>query len=80
VLEQTLTDPRSARILNPGLAECLIPPHADGPPGIDITFIDEDDAEINPLGSKGIGELAVVGVAPAIANAVLRVARCRPWH
>jgi xanthine dehydrogenase YagR molybdenum-binding subunit len=69
-LEQTATDPVSARILNPGLAEYLIPTHADAPPRIDITFVDETDTEINPLGSKGIGELAVVGVAPAIANAV----------
>jgi xanthine dehydrogenase YagR molybdenum-binding subunit len=70
LLEQTATDPDSARILNPGLAEYLIPTHADAPPRIDITFVDETDTEINPLGSKGIGELAVVGVAPAIANAV----------
>jgi xanthine dehydrogenase YagR molybdenum-binding subunit len=70
LLEQTATDPVSARILNPGLAEYLIPTHADAPPRIDITFVDETDTEINPLGSKGIGELAVVGVAPAIANAV----------
>jgi len=70
LLEQTATDPLSARILNPGLAEYLIPTHGDAPPRIDITFVDESDTEINPLGSKGIGELAVVGVAPAIANAV----------
>jgi xanthine dehydrogenase YagR molybdenum-binding subunit len=50
LLEQSATDPVSARILPPGLAEYLIPTHADAP-RIDITFIDESDTEINPLGS-----------------------------
>jgi xanthine dehydrogenase YagR molybdenum-binding subunit len=32
--------------------------------------VEEDDPHVNPLGVKGVGELALVGVAPAIANAV----------
>jgi len=80
LLEQTATDPLSARILNPGLAEYLIPTHRDAPPRIDITFVDESDTEINPLGSKGIGELAVVGVAAAMANAVFHATGRRIRH
>ncbi len=37
---------------------------------IDITFVDEDDAFVNPLGIKGIGEIGITGVPAAIANAV----------
>ena len=35
-----------------------------------VLFVDEDDPYVNPLGAKGIGEIAIVGMAPAIANAV----------
>lgn len=69
LLEGSATDPATARLLNPGLNEYLIPTHADAPP-INVTFIEEHDPDISPLGSKGIGELPVVGAAPAIANAV----------
>ncbi len=35
-----------------------------------MTWIDEDDPHVNPMGVKGIGELGIVGTAAAIANAV----------
>ena len=38
-------------------------------PDIDVIFVGEPDP-MNPIGVKGIGEVAIVGVAPAIANAV----------
>ena len=44
-------------------------------------FVDEDDPHVNPLGVKGLGEIALVGVAPAIANAVFHATgqpRARP--
>jgi xanthine dehydrogenase YagR molybdenum-binding subunit len=75
LLEASVTDRETARLLNPGLNEYLVPTHADVPP-IDVTFVDEHDSEINPLGVKGIAELGVIGVAPAIANAVFH-ATCR---
>lgn len=37
---------------------------------IDAFFVDEDDQHVNPLGAKEIAELALVGVGPAIANAL----------
>jgi xanthine dehydrogenase YagR molybdenum-binding subunit len=37
---------------------------------MEVIFVDERDPHVNPLGVKGIAELALVGVAPAIANAV----------
>jgi xanthine dehydrogenase YagR molybdenum-binding subunit len=69
LLEATSTDRGSARILNPGLNEYLVPANADVPP-IDVDFIDEQDDQLNVLGAKGIGELPVAGAAPAIAGAV----------
>ena len=37
---------------------------------IEAIFVEEDDEIVNPLGVKGLGELGIVGVAAAIANAV----------
>jgi len=37
---------------------------------MDVAFIEEEDRHVNPLGAKGLAELALVGVAPAVANAV----------
>ena len=37
---------------------------------IEVIFVDEHDEEINPLGIKGVGEIGIVGVAAAIANAI----------
>jgi xanthine dehydrogenase YagR molybdenum-binding subunit len=35
-----------------------------------VHFVDEEDPHVNPLGIKGLGEIALIGMAPAIANAV----------
>jgi xanthine dehydrogenase YagR molybdenum-binding subunit len=37
---------------------------------MDVIFVEELVPHVNPLGVKGIGEIAMVGVAPAIANAI----------
>ncbi|MGW3352759.1 xanthine dehydrogenase family protein molybdopterin-binding subunit [Nonomuraea rubra] len=68
LMEETLLDERSGRIVNASLAEQHIPTHADVP-DIDVRFVDRPDRQ-TPLGAKGIGELGIVGVAAAIANAV----------
>jgi xanthine dehydrogenase YagR molybdenum-binding subunit len=51
------------------LAEYHVPVNADIH-DIDVIFVHEDDDVVNPLGAKGLGEIGVVGVAAAIANAV----------
>lgn len=66
--EETLTDPRSGRIVGPNLAEYLIPTHADVPP-MEIVMVDEVDDYL-PEGVKGVGMLGHVGSSAAIANAV----------
>jgi xanthine dehydrogenase YagR molybdenum-binding subunit len=67
--EQAVFDPRSGRIMNADLAGYHIPVNADIP-AIDVILVPEDDPYINELGIKGIGEISICGVAPAIANAV----------
>ena len=69
LMESTLIDPRYGRYINNNFADYHVPVHADIPE-IDVLFADKPDLIINPMGSKGIGEIAIVGVAPAIANAV----------
>jgi xanthine dehydrogenase YagR molybdenum-binding subunit len=70
LMEQAIVDARNGRVPNANLAEYALPVHADTPATMDVIFVDEHDPYVNPLGVKGIGELAMVGVAPAIANAV----------
>jgi xanthine dehydrogenase YagR molybdenum-binding subunit len=69
MLEQTIPDPRTGRIVNRDLAEYHVPVNADVP-DIDIIFVDEDDPHVNPLGAKGIGEIGITGVCASIGNAV----------
>ena len=66
--EETLIDHRFGRIMNANIAEYHVPVHADVH-DIKVIFVDEPD-DSNPLGIKGVGEIGIVGVAAAIANAV----------
>jgi xanthine dehydrogenase YagR molybdenum-binding subunit len=70
LMEHSVVDVRNGRVSNANLAEYPLPVHADTPPVMDVLFIEEHDPHVNPLGAKGVGEIAMVGVAPAIANAV----------
>jgi xanthine dehydrogenase YagR molybdenum-binding subunit len=70
LMEHSVVDSRNGRVPNANFAEYAVPVHADAPPVMDVTFVDEDDPHVNPLGVKGLGEIAIVGVASAIANAV----------
>lgn len=51
------------------LASYHVPVCADVP-DIEAHWVDEHDPHLNPMGSKGIGEIGIVGTAAAIANAV----------
>jgi xanthine dehydrogenase YagR molybdenum-binding subunit len=44
---------------------------------IDAAFVDEVDPHVNVLGVKGLGEISLVGMAPAIANAVFHATGVR---
>ena len=67
--EETLIDHNLGRIMNPNIAEYHVPVNADVQ-DIKVIFVEEPDESINPLGIKGVGEIGIVGVAAAIANAI----------
>src|SRR5438874_507740 len=67
--EESVLDPRFGDYVNHDFAEYHIATNADVGT-IDVSWIDEDDPYINPMGAKGIGEVGIVGTAAAIANAV----------
>ena len=67
--EESVIDHVFGRIMNHNLAEYHVPVNADVH-DIEIIFVEEKDKIVNPLGVKGLGEIGIVGVASAIANAV----------
>jgi xanthine dehydrogenase YagR molybdenum-binding subunit len=67
--EATEIDHRYGRIMNPSLQHYHVPVNADIQ-AIETLFVEEDDTIVNPLGVKGMGELGMVGIPAAIANAV----------
>jgi xanthine dehydrogenase YagR molybdenum-binding subunit len=67
--EETVYDHKFGRIMNANIAEYHVPVNADIH-DIKVIFVEEADAKINSLGIKGVGEIGIVGVAAAIANAV----------
>ncbi len=69
MLEDTQYDPRSGAPINANLADYLLPVNADCPK-IDVTFLDYPDYHLDALGARGVGEIGLAGVAPAIAGAV----------
>ena len=69
LMEDLVIDHRFGRPINNNLADYHVPVNADIP-NIDVLFVNKKDPYLNPMGSKGIGEIALIGVAPAVANAV----------
>ncbi|MDQ8728705.1 xanthine dehydrogenase family protein molybdopterin-binding subunit [Bradyrhizobium sp. LHD-71] len=67
--EEAVYDHAFGRIMNANVAEYHMPVNADVH-DIKVIFVDEPDDQVNPLGIKGVGEIGIVGVAAAIANAV----------
>ena len=67
--EETQIDHQLGRYMNHSLAEYHIPVNADIGE-IDVVFVEEHDEIVNALGSKGVGEIGIVGVAAAVANAI----------
>ncbi|OBJ86619.1 xanthine dehydrogenase family protein molybdopterin-binding subunit [Mycobacterium asiaticum] len=69
LLEATLLDHRDGRIVNANMADYLVPVNADVP-ALNADFLAAEDPIADPIGVKGLGELVIVGVPAAIANAV----------
>jgi xanthine dehydrogenase YagR molybdenum-binding subunit len=69
--EQSLLDPRTGHVVNHDLAEYHVPSNADVD-DLQAHWLHEDDPHVNAMGSKGIGEIGIVGTAAAVVNAA--------WH
>jgi xanthine dehydrogenase YagR molybdenum-binding subunit len=67
--EESILDPRWGNFVTRSLADYHVPSNLDIG-RIDTIFINEEDTKVNKLGVKGIGEVGIVGVAGAVANAV----------
>jgi xanthine dehydrogenase YagR molybdenum-binding subunit len=71
IFEETLYDPRNGKPLNNNYADYLVATNADIP-GLDCIFVEYPDLHLNEYGARGIGEIGLAGVAPALTMAV--------WH
>jgi xanthine dehydrogenase YagR molybdenum-binding subunit len=67
--EHSVLDPRTGHYVNHDLAEYQIATCADIR-DIEVEWIEENDPHVNPMGTKGIGEIGIVGTAAAVANAI----------
>jgi xanthine dehydrogenase YagR molybdenum-binding subunit len=74
--EGSVMDREFGDYLNHDLAQYHVPACADIQ-DIEAAWVDEDDVELNPMGSKGIGEIGIVGTAAAVANAVFHATGTR---
>jgi xanthine dehydrogenase YagR molybdenum-binding subunit len=76
LFEATEMDAKAARYVNNNLADYLVPVNADIP-DIEIIMVPEEDERVNALGVKGIGEIGIVGMNAAVANAVFNATGIR---
>ena len=59
----------NGQLINPNLVDYVLPSLGDMPPIIDPICVEVPDRN-GPFGAKGVGESALIPVAPAIANAI----------
>jgi xanthine dehydrogenase YagR molybdenum-binding subunit len=76
LMEETIYDERTAQPINGSFADYLVPTCADLPEQ-DVTFLDYPDPIVNEYGARGVGEIGLAGVAPAIASAVYQATGIR---
>ncbi|MEZ0485231.1 xanthine dehydrogenase family protein molybdopterin-binding subunit [Fibrella aquatica] len=67
--EESVLDPRLGNFVTRSFADYHVPANLDIGE-LDAIFIEEDDQKANKMGVKGIGEVGIVGVAAAVANAI----------
>ena len=69
LMEEGVIDNRYGRWINNNFADYHVPVQADVP-HIEAVFVNKPDPILNPVGAKGMGEIAIIGFAAAVANAV----------
>ncbi|SDU52559.1 xanthine dehydrogenase family protein molybdopterin-binding subunit [Gordonia westfalica] len=67
--EESIRDPRFGHVVTQDLAEYHVPVHADIA-DVDAVWLDDPDEHATPMGSRGAGEIGIVGSAAAVVNAV----------
>jgi xanthine dehydrogenase YagR molybdenum-binding subunit len=67
--EEVVIDHRYGRLVNNNFADYHVPVQADIPQ-VEAYFVNKADTILNPIGAKGMGEIATIGVAAAVANAI----------
>ena len=69
LIEESMMDHRFGRYMNKSLGKYHAPVNANIH-DVDVVFVHEDDNVVNPIGARGIGEVGLIGVAAAVANAI----------
>lgn len=69
LMEDGIIDHRFGRYVNKDLAEYHVPVCTDVPE-VEVIMIDKPDPILDPMGAKGLGEIGMIGLPAAIANAV----------
>lgn len=69
LMEEGVIDHRYGRWVNNNFADYHVAVNADVPP-VEVVFVNKPDPVLNPIGSKGMGEVGLVGFAAAVGNAV----------
>jgi xanthine dehydrogenase YagR molybdenum-binding subunit len=74
--EEGVIDHRYGKYVNANLGDYHVATNADVPK-VEVIFIDKKDPVTNPMGTKGIGEVGIVGVAAAVTNAIFNATGIR---
>jgi xanthine dehydrogenase YagR molybdenum-binding subunit len=74
LLEEAVSD-RTGRLVTTSLAEYVVAVNADVR-DLDVLFVGQPDS-MTPLGAKGVAEVAITGMAAAIANALFHATGSR---
>lgn len=69
LLEASIYDGRSGRLVNDSFADYAVPVNADIR-SLDVYFVNKPDTKFNKLGCRGVGEIGITGIAAAVANAI----------
>lgn len=69
MFEETIYDPRNAKPINNNFADYLVATNADIPE-LECIFVEYPDLHLNEYGARGIGEIGLAGIAPALTMAV----------
>ena len=76
LMEHTIYDQRNGHPVNDNFADYIVPVNSDVP-SIDVHFLDFPDPMMGQYGARGIGEIGLAGVAPAITAAVYHASGVR---